>query len=65
MAEFNAQKVSKVKAVDPDANYSVKGTDGGGFANAKVSINIYNAAECVVGGRHSKALRQGGAFQAY
>ena len=34
MAEFNAQKVSKVKAVDPDANYSVEGADGGSFAIA-------------------------------
>ena len=34
MAEFNAQKVSKVKAVDPDASFSVEGTDGGTFAIA-------------------------------
>ena len=34
MAEFNAQKVSKVKAVDPDANYSFEGADGGSFAIA-------------------------------
>ena len=34
MLEFNAKKVSKVKAVDPDASYSVKGTDGGRFAIA-------------------------------
>ena len=34
MAEFNAQKVSKVKAVDPDANFSVEGADGGSFAIA-------------------------------
>ena len=34
MPEFKAQKVSNVKAAAPDANYSVKGTDGGGFANA-------------------------------
>ena len=34
MLEFNAKKVSKVKAVDSDANYSVKGTDGGSFAIA-------------------------------
>ena len=34
MLEFNAKKVSKVKAVDPDASYSVKGTDGGTFAIA-------------------------------
>jgi len=32
MLEFNAKKVSKVKAVDSDANYSVEGTDGGSFA---------------------------------
>ena len=37
MAEFNAQKVSKVSkgaAVDPDASFSVEGTDGGTFAIA-------------------------------
>ena len=34
MAKFNAKKVTKVKAVDPDASYSVKGTDGGSFAIA-------------------------------
>jgi len=34
MAEFNAQKVSKVKAVDADASFSVEGTDGGTFAIA-------------------------------
>jgi len=34
MADFNAQKVSKVKAVDPDASFSVEGTDGGTFAIA-------------------------------
>ena len=34
MAEFNAQKVSKVKAVDPDASFTVEGTDGGTFAIA-------------------------------
>ena len=34
MAEFNAQKVSKVKAVNPDASFTVEGTDGGTFAIA-------------------------------
>ena len=37
MAEFNAQKVTKVSkgaAVDPDASFSVEGTDGGTFAIA-------------------------------
>ena len=34
MAEFNAKKVSKVKAVDPDDSYSVEGADGGSFAVA-------------------------------
>ena len=37
MAEFNAQKVSKVSkgaAADPDASFSVEGTDGGTFAIA-------------------------------
>ena len=37
MAEFNAQKVSKVSkgaATDPDASFSVEGTDGGTFAIA-------------------------------
>ena len=34
MPEFNAKKVSKVKAVDPDASYSVEGTEGGSFAIA-------------------------------
>ena len=34
MLEFNAKKPSKVKAVAPDASYSVEGTDGGSFAIA-------------------------------
>ena len=34
MAEFTAKKVSKIKAVDPDASYSIEGTDGGTFAIA-------------------------------
>jgi len=34
MLEFNARKPSKVKAVDPDASYSVEGTEGGSFAIA-------------------------------
>ena len=34
MAEFQAQKVFKLKLVDHDANYSVDGTGGGSFANA-------------------------------
>ena len=37
MAEFNAQKVTKVargEATDPDASFSVEGTDGGTFAIA-------------------------------
>ena len=34
MLEFNAKKPTKVKAVDPDASYSVEGTDGGTFAIA-------------------------------
>ena len=34
MLEFNAKKPSKVKAVDPDASYSVEGADGGSFAIA-------------------------------
>ena len=34
MTEFNAKKVSKVKAVDPDDSFSVEGTDGGTFAIA-------------------------------
>ena len=34
MAEFNAQKVSNVKTVEPDASYSVEGTGGSSFANA-------------------------------
>ena len=34
LLEFNAQKPSKVKAVDPEASYSVEGTDGGSFAIA-------------------------------
>ena len=37
MAEFNAQKVTKVargEAADPDASFSVEGTDGGTFAIA-------------------------------
>ena len=27
MADFNAQKISKIKAIDPDASYSVESTD--------------------------------------
>ena len=34
MAEFNAKKPSKVTAIDPDASYSVEGTEGGSFAIA-------------------------------
>ena len=37
MADFNAQNVSKVAkgaAADPDASFSVEGTDGGTFAIA-------------------------------
>jgi len=34
MLEFNAKKVAKVKAVDPEASYSVEGTDDGSFAIA-------------------------------
>ena len=34
MAAFTPKKVSKVKAVDPDASYSVEGTEGGSFAIA-------------------------------
>ena len=34
MAAFTPKKVSKVKAFDADASYSVKGTDGGSFAIA-------------------------------
>ena len=34
MPEFNAKKVSKVKAVDPDDSYRVEGADGGSFAVA-------------------------------
>ncbi|WP_028951699.1 hypothetical protein [Synechococcus sp. CC9616] len=34
MPDFNAKKVSKVKAVDPDASYSVEGTESGSFAIA-------------------------------
>ena len=40
IAEFNAKKVSKVKAVDPDANYSVEGTDGGSFAIASTKKEL-------------------------
>ena len=34
MAEFNAKKVAKVKSVDPDDSYSIKGIGGGSFAIA-------------------------------
>ena len=34
MAEFNARKPSKVKAIGPDTSYSVEGTEGGSFAIA-------------------------------
>ena len=40
IAEFNAKKVSKVKAVDPEANYSVEGTDGGSFAIASTKKEL-------------------------
>ena len=32
--EFNAKKVAKIKAVDPDDSYSIKGIGGGSFAIA-------------------------------
>ena len=40
MLEFNAKKVSKVKAVDPDASYSVEGTNGGSFAIASTKKEL-------------------------
>ena len=40
LLEFNAKKPSKVKAVDPDANYSVEGTDGGSFAIASTKKEL-------------------------
>ena len=43
MAEFNAQKVSKVAkgaASDPDASFSVEGTDGGTFAIASTKKEL-------------------------
>lgn len=40
MLEFNAKKPSKVKAVDPDASYSVEGTDGGSFAIASTKKEL-------------------------
>jgi len=43
MAEFNAQKVSKVAkgaACDPDASFSVEGTDGGTFAIASTKKEL-------------------------
>ena len=40
MAEFTAKKVSKVKAVDPDASFTVEGTDGGTFAIASTKKEL-------------------------
>ncbi len=40
MAEFNAKKVAKVKAVDTDASYSVEGTKGGSFAIASTKKEL-------------------------
>ena len=43
MAEFNAQKVSKVakgEAADPDASFSVEGTDDGTFAIASTKKEL-------------------------
>ena len=43
MAEFNAQKVTKVSkgaAADPDASFSVEGTDGGTFAIASTKKEL-------------------------
>jgi hypothetical protein len=34
MPKFNAKKVAKIKAVDPDDSYSIKGIGGGSFAIA-------------------------------
>ena len=34
MPKFNAKKVAKVKSVDPDDSYSIKGIGGGSFAIA-------------------------------
>ena len=51
MLEFNAKKVAKVKAVDPEASYSVEGTDGGSFAisNSKKELKalMQSAADVV------------------
>ena len=43
MADFNAQKVTKVSksaAADPDASFSVEGTDGGTFAIASTKKEL-------------------------
>ena len=43
MAEFNAQKVTKISkgaGVDPDASFSVEGTDGGTFAIASTKKEL-------------------------
>ena len=40
MAEFNAKKPSKVTAIDPDASYSVEGTNGGTFAIASTKKEL-------------------------
>ena len=40
LLEFSAKKPSKIKAVDPDASYSVEGTDGGSFAIASTKKEL-------------------------
>ena len=58
MLEFNPKKVTKVKAVDSDARYSVKGTDGGSFAiaNSKKELKqlMKSDAEVVYDERQGK-----------
>ena len=50
MLEFNAKKVAKVKAVDPEASYSVEGTDGGSFAisNSKKELKALMKSDAEV-----------------
>ena len=51
MAEFNAQKVTKVSkgaGVDPDASFGVEGTDGGTFAIASTKKELKQLMKCDV-----------------
>ena len=53
MADFNAQKISKIKAIDPDASYSVESTDK---ANTRSFVRIEGSVGCIANPTANEAL---------